>query len=236
MMKKLIAANWKLNGNIEMAHLFDEKLTVCDDVEYVVCPPFPYIQYFQNIATGGQDCSVHIDGAYTGEVSASMVKEAKASYCIVGHSERREYHHETNTIVSKKLEQVIKSGLIPILCVGETLDIRENGNVFEKVEMQIREALSNLDVPPNIVIAYEPVWAIGSGLAATIDDIAEMHDKIRDLLKTMLADTSEIRILYGGSVKPSNAAEILNINNVNGALVGGASLNIDDFIAIGSAS
>lgn len=238
-MNKLIAGNWKMNGNGETAEVFDnameEALQIHDHVEWLICPPFPYIASLVNLQRGGQDCSAHESGAYTGEVAASMLKDMGCNYCIVGHSERRSIHKETNELVKAKAKQLMAYNIKPIICVGESLEEREAGNAYEVVKQQIVNSLPEGVTSENAVIAYEPVWAIGTGKAATLCDVTKMHGMIRELLKSSLATAVEMRILYGGSVKPSNAAELLNADNVDGALIGGASLKAEDFIAIGSA-
>ena len=238
-MKKLIAGNWKMNGNGDSAESFDnameDTINKITHVDWLICPPYPYIASITNTLRGAQDCSAYIEGAFTGEVSASMLADMSCRYCIVGHSERRSQHNETSELIRKKAEQLIDNNIIAIICVGETLEERQNDKAFSVVKKQITESLPKEASPDNVVIAYEPVWAIGTGMAATLCDVNKMHGMIRDLLKSVLAHGSEMRILYGGSVKPSNAAELLDNDNVNGALIGGASLNHEDFIAIGTA-
>lgn len=239
-MKKLIAGNWKMNGDGDMAEAFDMALADAvltqDHVEWLICPPFPYIASLANIQRGGQDCSAYESGAYTGEIAASMLSDMSCRYCIVGHSERRQYHGETDEHVRAKAERLIDNGVIPIICVGETLEEREQGRAVEIVESQIMASVpSSSASSETCVLAYEPVWAIGTGMAATSSDVKKMHEMIRTLLETSLAQCAKMRILYGGSVKPSNAQELLTIDNVDGALIGGASLKVDDFLAIGMA-
>lgn len=238
-MKKLIAGNWKMNGDGETAEFFDtafeSHVQNSDHVEWLICPPFPYIASLGYLQRGAQDCSAHEGGAYTGEVAASMLADMGCRYCVVGHSERRQYHDETNERVRQKAERLIENGIKPIICVGETLEDREAGKAFDVVKTQILDTVPSSATSYNAVLAYEPVWAIGTGMAATSCDVQKMHGMIRVLLETSLAQASEMRILYGGSVKPSNAAELLNIDNVNGALIGGASLKVEDFLAIGLA-
>ncbi len=236
-MKKLIAGNWKMNGSFDMAEAFDSAMehVTNETVDWLICPPTPYIVNIANTLRGGQDCSTSEEGAFTGEISAKMLDDIGCDFCIVGHSERRTMHGETNETVKAKAEQLLNNDIAAIVCVGETLDEREQGIEFKVVEKQIRESLPSGATSSNTVIAYEPVWAIGTGKAATSDDVLKMHGMIRSLLETILADGVEMRILYGGSVKPSNAAELLNLDNVDGALIGGASLQVDDFVAIGNA-
>jgi triosephosphate isomerase len=238
-MKKLIAGNWKLNGDADMAERFDTDIAdiVKDNphVEWLVCPPYPYIASLSHLQRGAQDCSAHDKGAYTGEVAATMLADMGCTYCIVGHSERRAHFGEDNVLVKQKAAQLLKQNIKPIICVGETLEEREQGKAVDVVQSQITESLPDGAHAENTVIAYEPVWAIGTGKAASLCDITKMHSAIRDHLKSLLADGAEMRILYGGSVKPDNAQDILNSENVGGALIGGASLKADDFAAIGMA-
>ena len=236
-MKKLIAGNWKMHGDFDMTESFDEAMgNISDDVvDWLICPPIPYMANIANILRGAQDCSQNEQGAHTGEISATMLNDIGCDFCIVGHSERRTNHGETNAQVQNKASQVIGNDIAAIICVGETLEQRESGQEFAIVEQQIKESLPHSANASNTVIAYEPVWAIGTGKAATSDDVLKIHGMIRALLESILADGTEMRILYGGSVKPSNAEELLNLDNVDGALIGGASLKPDDFIAIGNA-
>jgi triosephosphate isomerase len=237
-MKKLIAGNWKMNMNAESAKAFNQAMAQVDEsiVEWLVCPPYLYIQHITNTKRGAQDCSAFESGAHTGDISASMLMDAGCDYCIVGHSERRvEPYGETSDIVRHKAQMLMDNGMSAIICVGETLEEREEGKAHDIVEEQLLKSVPNGARPDNCVIAYEPVWAIGTGEAATSCDVSNMHNYIREILKTHVADGTEMRILYGGSVKPDNAAELLNIDNVDGALIGGASLKAEDFIAIGKA-
>lgn len=239
-MKKLIAGNWKMAISMDEAERYDdETLSLAsseyDFAEWLVCAPFTMIGSVNNAKRGAQDCSAHAHGAYTGEISASMLRDMGCEYCIVGHSERRAMHAETSHIVNTKAKQVLDHGMTAIICVGETLEEREAGNAFVVVETQIKQSLPEGANANNTVIAYEPVWAIGTGRAATADDVFDMHGKIRVLLKSLLADGAQMRIIYGGSVKPNNAHELLTLDNVDGALIGGASLKPQDFIAIGEA-
>ncbi|MCB2114681.1 MAG: triose-phosphate isomerase [Parvularculaceae bacterium] len=234
-MKPLIAGNWKMNGlcgsvrEIEkLIGLFDGAAP--DDVEVLVCPPATLVGLFatefsdEGVGVGGQDCHQNASGAHTGDISAEMLADAGAAYVIVGHSERRADHRETDAEVQAKAGAARRAGLVPIICVGETESERKAGRELEIVGAQLAGSIP-ADAE-EFVIAYEPVWAIGTGLTPTLDDIAAMHDFIR--AKTR----KDIRILYGGSVKPGNAREILSVQNVNGALVGGASLKAEDFAAI----
>lgn len=234
-MKPLIAGNWKMNG-LSGSVVEIEKLigllsgSAPDDREVLICPPATLIGLFatefsdEGIAIGGQDCHPQAAGAHTGDISVEMLADAGAAYVIVGHSERRADHGESDSLVRAKAQAAWRAGLTPIICVGETEAERRAGREKEVVAAQLAGS-----IPPgddDYVVAYEPVWAIGTGLTPTADDIAAMHAFIR-------ARTREnVRILYGGSVKPSNAQEILALANVDGALVGGASLKAEDFFAI----
>lgn len=234
-MKALIAGNWKMNGVLGSAAELEQLLdnlggSTPDDRDVLVCPPAtliaPFAAKFANfgVLIGGQDCHWNESGAHTGDISAAMLADAGAGHVIVGHSERRADHGETNSTVKSKAEAALAAGITPIICVGETREEREAG----RAEMVVGEQLSGSapDTAEEIVIAYEPVWAIGTGLTPTTHDIQQMHAFIRK------ATRPDIRLLYGGSVKPGNAKEILAIENVNGALVGGASLKASDFIEI----
>lgn len=186
------------------------------------------------VAFGGQDVSEHDSGAYTGEISAAMLKDAGATYVVVGHSERRDYHGETDAQVAAKAQQAQKNGLVPIVCVGEGLDVREKG---EHVPFTLKQLAGSLKgVGADVVVAYEPVWAIGTGKTATADDAEEIAAAIREALEKQYGEkAAEIRVLYGGSVKPDNIAEICGKPNVNGALVGGASLKVPDVLGMNDA-
>jgi triosephosphate isomerase len=246
--KPLVAGNWKMNGlkadlaiAAEVAKGADAALRRA--VDLAICPPatllFPLSASLigARIATGGQDCSAHASGAYTGEVSAPMLVDAGATYAIVGHSERRTLHGESNAQVKAKAEAALAAELTPIVCVGETRDEREAGKALAVVKKQLRGSVPDGATAASLVVAYEPVWAIGTGLTPTAADVAEMHEAIRAELGRILgkASAAGVRLLYGGSVKPSNAAELMNVANVDGALVGGASLKAEDFLAIARA-
>jgi triosephosphate isomerase (TIM) len=198
----------------------------------LLCPPATLLAAVDavlagsGVALGGQDCHAAPSGAHTGDISAEMLADAGCGYVILGHSERRQHHGETDAIVRAKLSAALRAGLAPILCVGETLAEREAGRAIETVTSQLAGSLPESMPPDRLVVAYEPVWAIGTGRSATADDIAAMHLAIRTRLP------AATRILYGGSVNPKNAAELLAVENVDGALVGGASLKAEDFLAI----
>lgn len=245
--RPLVAGNWKMNG-LTMSLFEIEAMRKAVDAgeagaaELAVCPPCTLIAAAAAKLTGGpvtfggQDCSPHASGAYTGDTSAAMLKDLGATYVIVGHSERRTYHHETDELVRAKAEAALKSGLIAIVCVGETRAEREAGQAIAVVSRQVKGSLPPAGKPETVVVAYEPVWAIGTGLTPTPADVAEVHLAIRKLLGEIYgAAGAKVRILYGGSVKPANAKELLGIVNVDGALVGGASLKAADFLAIAAA-
>ncbi|MFQ5564467.1 MAG: triose-phosphate isomerase [Parvularculaceae bacterium] len=233
-MKPLIAGNWKMNGTRasldEAARLVDAFGGAApEDREVLICPPATLIAAMAEriagiVGVGGQDCHAETRGAHTGDVSAEMLADAGASYVIVGHSERRADHGETDAAVRAKAEAARRTGLTPIVCVGETESERRAGRALEVVGAQLDGSLP--ESGGALVVAYEPVWAIGTGLTPTLDDIAEMHAFIRERVGP------DVRILYGGSVKPGNAGDILAVVDVDGALVGGASLKAEDFLAI----
>lgn len=236
---KLVAGNWKMNGlradGAVLARGLAERAVAAGDslpCELVVCPPATLITEIGGILAGsaillgGQDCHAAAKGPYTGDISPEMLAELGCSHVILGHSERRHGHCETNAIVRDKVTGAWRAGLMAILCVGETQQQRLAGQAAEVVSAQLAESIPSGATADRLVIAYEPVWAIGTGLTATTDDIAAMHARIRSDIP------SGTRILYGGSVNPKNAAAILGLAEVDGALVGGASLNADDFWAI----
>lgn len=228
--RKLIAGNWKMHGNLAALSELDTiaKAAAGARGDVAICPPFtliaPAAARTGDIAIGGQDCHPAVSGAHTGCVSAAMLVEAGATMCIVGHSERRTDNGETDAQVKAKAEAVQAVGMTAIVCVGETLEQRDAGHAVAVVEAQLAGSLpANHD---KLVVAYEPVWAIGTGRTPSAADVAEMHAAIRAVVGP------DVRILYGGSVKPTNAAELLHVANVDGALVGGASLTAADFVPI----
>ncbi len=248
MARKLIAGNWKMNGLRESAAALAGDLAAratgpfgCD---MVVCPPATLLGPVgealrgSGVALGGQDCHPARSGAYTGDVSAEMLADAGCRYVIVGHSERRAGHGEGDAVVRAKAEAVVSAGMTPIVCVGETEAQRGAGQALAVIEAQVTGSLPVGVDGASMVIAYEPVWAIGTGQTATPADVAEVHGHIRGLLERLFggAAAGSLRILYGGSVKPGNAAELLAVTNVDGALVGGASLDAGDFWAIGASA
>lgn len=245
MRDKIVAGNWKMNKSLEEAlQLVDEldSLTFDSTVKIIVIPPFPFIYSVVNklekstIKVGAQNCAIQESGAYTGEVAAAMLKSVGASYVVVGHSERRSYFNEQNKDLVEKVNQSLKNNLTPIYCCGELLEERENNNHFKVIESQINEGLFHLSKEEILksIIAYEPVWAIGTGVTASPEQAQEMHAFIRSLVaqkyNQQIADS--ISILYGGSCNPKNARELFSLPDVDGGLIGGASLKADDFIAI----
>lgn len=244
--RPLVAGNWKMNGlraalaELEaMAAGYDETLRA--RIDFLVCPPATLVGAAAQaaggrLAVGGQDCHAKASGAHTGDISADMLKDAGASHVIVGHSERRTDHAETDAVVKAKAEAALRAGLVAIVCVGETEAERRGGRTLDVVGRQIAGSLPDGATAANLVIAYEPVWAIGTGLTPTAADVAEVHGFIRSALgERMGGEGASVRILYGGSVKPSNAVELMSVANVDGALVGGASLTAKDFLGIAAA-
>jgi triosephosphate isomerase (TIM) len=242
--RPLIAGNWKMNGLSADLATLDEIIPgaaqLPESVEVLVCPPFLLVPgfaaraYGTRVAIGGQDCHAEPSGAHTGDVAAEMLADFGATAVIVGHSERRQDHHETDAVVRAKALAAWRAGLVPIVCVGETRAERDAGDALVVVRTQLDGSLP--DDGGQLVIAYEPVWAIGTGLTPTLRDVAEMHNFIRHQLVARYGETGEgVRVLYGGSVKPTNAKELLAVENVDGALVGGASLRSEQFLAIAGA-
>ena len=245
--KFLIAGNWKMNASpSEAADLSKEIASLWVNKSFhsdaLICPPFVSISSVvagfegSGFQTGAQNVSNEDNGAFTGEISTAMLKDAGCSYVIVGHSERREYYHEDDNLIALKTKKVIVDGLKAIVCVGEVLSERKEGKAEDVVKGQLNRVLQELkgDLSDQLVIAYEPVWAIGTGETATPDQAQEMHKFIRSLLKEHFGDeiSEKIRILYGGSMKPENAEELLSQKDVDGGLIGGASLKADSFSKI----
>lgn len=239
----LVAGNWKMNGllsSLDEARILVKTLEnkPLENVEVAICPPFTLVAAMADIvrqspvAIGGQDCHSEEKGAHTGDISAEMLADSGARYVIVGHSERRHDHGESDAVVNAKVQAVWRAGLVAILCVGETEDERDQGTTLDVVTGQLQGSLPEGATADNIVIAYEPVWAIGTGRVPANSDVAEVHAAIRSHLKDRFATGGGMRILYGGSVKGSNAAVLMTIPEVDGALVGGASLKATDFDAI----
>lgn len=230
---KLIAGNWKMNGlNAGIAELESLIAAPRPQAELLVCPPFTLLSTFaqraagSHVRIGAQDCHAKTEGAHTGDISAEMLADAGATHVIVGHSERRGDHGETDAAVRAKAEAAHRAGLVAILCVGETLEQRDSGQTLDVVARQLEGSVPAGSTAERLVIAYEPVWAIGTGRTPTVEQVAEVHVAIARRMG------AGFRILYGGSVKPSNAAELLAVPHVDGALVGGASLKASDFLAI----
>jgi len=242
--RPLIAGNWKMNGLRASSAEFEAMLAgapgVAAKADLLVCPPATLIAAFaekargsNTIAIGAQDCHPKASGAHTGDLSAEMLADAGASAIIVGHSERRADHGESDALVRQKTEAVWRAGLIAIVCIGETRQQRDAGQALDICRGQLDLSLPDQARADNLVVAYEPVWAIGTGLTPTVGDVQQIHKFIRDfLIARFNGEGARTRILYGGSVKPSNAAELMAVENVNGALVGGASLKAADFLAI----
>ena len=242
--RPLVAGNWKMNGLSGSLAEIDAIRQAVDagesgSAELLVCPPATLIAQAAlrirsaDLSLGAQDCYTQASGAFTGDISAAMLKDAGATYVIVGHSERRTYHHETDELVRAKAEAALKAGLTPIVCVGETQAEREAGQQAAVVIRQLRGSLPPEASSETVVVAYEPIWAIGTGLTPTPKDVAVVHNGIRALLADMFGPPcAKIRLLYGGSVKPTNCSELLTLDNVDGALVGGASLKATEFLAI----
>ena len=239
----LIAGNWKMNGVAasagELAKIVAGATGLLGKAELMVCPPATLIALFAAAARGSavrigaQDCHADASGAHTGDISAEMLADAGASAVIVGHSERRADHFETDAVVRAKAQAAWRAGLLAIVCVGEQRAEREAGRTLEVVGRQLDGSLPDGAAGARLVVAYEPVWAIGTGLTPTRGDVAEVHAFIRSrLVSRFSADATRIRILYGGSVKASNARDLLTVPDVDGALVGGASLKADDFLGI----
>ena len=245
MRKKIIAGNWKMNYCVNKAEDFVSEIKDAintDEVDVVICPNFVSLDRISdlldgtNIKLGAQNVHTEDKGAYTGETSVNMLAAVGVKYCIVGHSERRQYFAETNQIVNQKAKKLLEKDINPIVCVGETLEEREANTMFDVVEKQVRESLEGIEeaqMKRNVVIAYEPIWAIGTGKTATAEQANEMCKFIREVVAKMYNESvaEAVRIQYGGSVKPANANEILNMSDIDGALVGGASLT-NDFVAI----
>ena len=246
MRKTIIAGNWKMNKNhkeaVELARDIVDSVADVTDIDVVLCPPFTSLSAVHDVISdtpvslGAQNMYWEKEGAFTGEISANMLLTLGCKYVILGHSERRLYFHETDDIVARKVRSAIKSGLTPIVCVGETRNEREEGITERIVEAQVREAFDGLSAEEfgGTVIAYEPVWAIGTGLTATADQAQQVHAFIRKLLRDMFGDdvAGRTRIQYGGSMKPSNAHELLNETDIDGGLIGGASLVAESFEGI----
>lgn len=240
MRKKYICGNWKMNKTPDEALVFAKEINEknLDDVDILIAAPFVDLDILKknlnkNIIVAAQNVSEYSDGAYTGEISTTMLKSMGINDVIIGHSERRDIYFEKDYIVNNKVKHATEEGFNVILCVGESLSTRKNNEHFEFVKNQILEGLDDVEDLQKVTIAYEPIWAIGTGNTCSAEDAEKMCEHIRDILRKTYGDIADkIRILYGGSVKPNNTAEILSKDNIDGVLVGGASLNANDFIKI----
>ena len=242
--RPLAAGNWKMNGFraslAEIEAIAAAAASEASGTDILICPPATLIaqavaQVAGRIAIGAQDCHSESSGAHTGDISAEQIRDAGATFVIVGHSERRADHGETVEVVRAKAEAALRAGLVAIVCVGETHLQRETDQTLAVVGAQLSGSLPHGATARTLVVAYEPVWAIGTGLTPTPQDVAEVHGFIRrELMDLMPEHGGDVRILYGGSVKPANAAELMGVDNVDGALVGGASLTAKDFLGIAS--
>ena len=239
MARKLAAGNWKMNGTGDSLAELEAlaKGGLPKGVDVLICPPATLIsraaEHADKIAIGGQDCHATASGAHTGDLSAEMLRDAGASYVILGHSERRADHGESDEMVRAKTDAAHAADLVAVVCIGETLEEREAGSTLQVVGMQLAGSLPDGVTAQNTVVAYEPVWAIGTGKVPTLEQIAEVHNALRDALVQRFGNAgADVPLLYGGSVKPGNAAEIFAVSNVDGALVGGASLKSADFAPI----
>ncbi len=245
--RPLIAGNWKMNGLkaslSELGLIARGASEVWRKADLLICPPATLLftsaaaAIGSRVRIGAQDCHVAVSGAHTGDISAEMIADAGASAIIVGHSERRADHGETDALVRRKVGAIWQQGLLAIVCVGETQAQRDAGQALQVVGRQLKGSVPDGATAANLAVAYEPIWAIGTGRTATARDIAEVHGFLRQgLIDRFNGEGAGIRLLYGGSVKPANAAELLAIDNVNGALIGGASLKAADFLAIAAAA
>jgi triosephosphate isomerase len=247
MARTLIAGNWKMNGLrsslVEIVAIAGGVTPARENVEALICVPATLLMQAadqareSDLKIGGETCHANESGAHTGDVSAEMLADAGASYVIVGHSERRADHGETSEVVAAQAAAALRAGITPIICVGETAAERDSGKAIKVVTSMLRESLPTGAGADSLVIAYEPVWAIGTGNVATVEAVDEMHNALRESLTDVFgADAGLIPILYGGSMKPGNAADLLAVKNVNGGLIGGASLKAADFLAIYAAA
>ena len=249
MRKNIVAGNWKLNNTLEEGLKLASEVVnmakdeVNNDVVIVLGTPFIHLSSVSklakentNVSVAAQDCSTHKSGAYTGEISVSMIESTGASHVIIGHSERREYHNETNEELAIKVTLALQAGLTPIFCCGESLDIRKSGKHEAYVSNQLSESLFHLseEQMSKVVIAYEPIWAIGTGVTASSEQAQEMHKSLRAHIASKFGNTiaSNASVLYGGSCKPTNAKELFSQPDIDGGLIGGASLNARDFMDI----
>ncbi|SDE24699.1 triosephosphate isomerase (TIM) [Paracoccus isoporae] len=231
--RKLAAGNWKMNGLTAALSELDDLAGRENGCDVLICPPAtlitPAVAHAGEIAIGGQDCHAKESGAHTGDISAAMLRDAGATHVILGHSERRADHGETDAQVAAKAVAAHEAGLTTVICVGETEAQRDAGETLDVIAAQLAGSVPDCATAANTVVAYEPVWAIGTGRTPTGEQIAEVHALMRETLSARFGDGGDVSLLYGGSVKPGNAAEIFAIDHVNGALVGGASLKASDF-------
>lgn len=241
MINPIVAGNWKMNKTPSEGKIFSEKMVQKlgskSSVDVILCPPFTGLSSLvtsTKFHLGAQNCHFEGSGAFTGEISTSMLLNCNVEYVILGHSERRAIFHEKNNDIGHKVAKVLSDGMKPILCVGETIDELNDGLAKVTVQRQLQLGLNNVNSFKNIVIAYEPVWAIGTGLTASIEKVSEIHSFIRTTLKDLSSDSesNNVPIIYGGSVNSDNADELINANAVNGFLIGGASLDVDKFVEI----
>lgn len=241
MINPIVAGNWKMNKTPSEGKIFSEKMVQKlgskSSVDVIVCPPFTGLSSLvtsTKFHLGAQNCHFEGSGAFTGEISTSMLLNCNVEYVILGHSERRSIFHEKNNDIGQKVAKVLSGGMKPILCVGETIDELNDGLAKETVQRQLQLGLKNVNSFNNIVIAYEPVWAIGTGLTASVEKVSEIHSFIRTTLKDLSSESesNNVPIIYGGSVNSDNADELINANAVNGFLIGGASLDVDKFVEI----
>lgn len=247
MRQKLVAGNWKMHGDRQMVTSLLKKLLnkQAPSVKFLVFPPYPYLSQAaeilagSDIGLGAQDCSQAEEGAYTGEVSVAMLADVGVSHVLLGHSERRQHHAETDEQVLAKAKLVLAAGLVPVVCVGETFEQREAGATDQVVLQQLTSILQGLTLAQlqKVVVAYEPVWAIGTGLTATPEQAQEVHALLRAAVAKLNKElAASMLFLYGGSMKPDNAASLLEMPDIDGGLIGGASLDADQFLAIGKAA
>src|SRR5688572_25975871 len=246
--RPLIAGNWKMNGlradalALARGVAAGVKQAGWADREVLVCPPATLVMAVaeavrgSGVLVGGEHCHAEASGAHTGDISAEMLRDAGASHVIVGHSERRSDHGETDAVVNAKAEAAWRANLIPIVCIGETLAEREAGKTLGVLETQLKGSVPSGSTAAKLVVAYEPVWAIGTGKTPTTAEVTAAHAHIRKVLGGLTGEAAQVRLLYGGSVKASNAAELLAAGDVDGALIGGASLKADEFLAIANAA
>jgi triosephosphate isomerase len=241
MINSIVAGNWKMNKTPSQGKTFSEimveKLDSKCSVDVIICPPFTGLSSLVSSSKfhlGAQNCHFENSGAFTGEVSTAMLLECNVEYVILGHSERRSIFHEKNNDIGQKVSKVLKENMKPILCVGETIDELNAGLAKETVHHQLQQGLNNIESLHNIVVAYEPVWAIGTGLTASFQKVGEIHSFIRNILKELFSEKESniVPIIYGGSVNSDNAKKLINVHSVNGFLIGGASLDLDKFVEI----